>query len=47
MPKVEGGSLVRCMEICVGDEKGRKEYGLKKLQQVCYAACAKKYNAED
>lgn len=45
MPKVEGGSLEKCMEICVGDPKGREEYGPKKLQQVCYAACAEKYNA--
>lgn len=46
MPKVEGGNLDKCMEICLGDDKLKDEYpNVSKRQSICYAACAEKYNA--
>jgi hypothetical protein len=48
MPKVEGGNLDRCMEICLGDDKLKDEYpSAEKRQDVCYAACAQKYGATE
>jgi len=48
MPKVEGGNLDKCMEICLGDDKLKGEYpSVGKRQQICYAACAQKYDVKE
>lgn len=47
MPKVGGGSVEKCMEICMGDEDTKKEYPSdEKRRDVCYAACNSKYITE-
>ena len=48
MPKVEGGNLDKCMEICLSDDKLKEEEpSIKKRQAMCYAACAQKYEAKE
>jgi hypothetical protein len=48
MPKVEGGNIDKCMEICLGDDELKDEYpSIERRQSICYAACAEKYDAAE